>query len=719
MASARRKKPGVPVPPRRRQEELTPESPADAEPGIRERAVPSGGEAGPAGSPSEPVDAGGDDRRRDRAAFQARRPAGRFTESALKHPPEDAAGPEDARASTGSAGPPAERPAWREAILTKLRLLPRQSGVYLFRDSRGRVIYVGKAKRLHMRVRSYFRSPAPVEPRLRLLRRRIRSVDWVVTGHEVEALVLEDSLIKQYAPRYNIRLKDDKRYPYIKVTVGHPFPAMFVTRTVTADGSRYYGPFTRVTDLRQTLKTLRSVFQLRNCTDLRLARGGRECLQYFINRCTAPCTLRVDAPAYAEQVQPLLDFLSGKGEEVVLRLRQRMLDAAGSLRFEESARLRDNIATLEELMRDRAVVAITEGDSDVIGIAVRGGLACGVFLHLRDGRILGKSHRVLTGVLGAEPGELARYLLLAVYLNAAHVPRRIVMGVKPRDRDSIRSALSAAAGYPVEILSDPDRETAHLLEVAAQNAHLTLEEEELKDAQKQHRVDHSIYALQEALGLPHPPYRIEGYDISNIQGSHPVASQVVFKDGKALKSDYRRFRIVSTPGPDDFAMMEEVLRRRLERLRTRGGAEPGLILVDGGKGQVSRALAVMERMGFAHLPLVGLAKREEEIVLPGRDQPLRLPRTSEALKLLQRVRDEAHRFAIRYHRGLRSRSQRASRLDQIAGIGPARRRMLLRKFGSLEGMRQAGPEALASTPGIGPSLARALWEAIGGESQKS
>lgn len=602
---------------------------------------------------------------------------------------------------------------WRETLEGKLRLLPRQSGVYLFRDGRGRVLYVGKAKRLHLRVRSYFRGPLPLDSRLRGLRRRIRSLDWVVTSGEAEALILEDSLIKQYAPRFNIRLKDDKRYPYVKVTTGHPFPGIFLTRTVSQDGSRYFGPFTRVRDLREILRVLRQVFRLRNCSDRRLAQGGRECLQYFIGRCTAPCTQRVSREEYAEQVRPMLELLEGRGEEAARRMRQRMLAAAEELRFEESARLRDEIENLRALMQDRGLAPPVETEADVVGVAARGDMACGVFLHLRDGSVAGKHHHLLTGVEGANQAALLRALLPAALLNAPRVPRRLVTSIAPRDAAEIETALSARSGHPVQIQAG-SRSFAHFLQMAAQNAHLLLEEEQLKEANKQKRVDRSVYALQEALTLSAPPYRIEGYDISNTQAAYPVASQVVFRDGKAWKSGYRRYKMSGAPGPDDFAMIGEVLRRRLERLRREAKLPPDLILVDGGQGQVARAAQVMEELGFGDVPLIGLAKREEEIVRPNTEQSLRLPANSEALRLLQRVRDEAHRFANRYHRGLRQRGQKASRLDQVAGIGPARRRILLRRFGSIEGIRKAGPEELAKVPGIGPALAQSLWEAIRG-----
>jgi len=602
---------------------------------------------------------------------------------------------------------------WQERLRDRLRVLPQEPGVYLFRDARRRVIYVGKAKRLHHRVRSYFRGPAPEELRLIGLRRRIRFLDWIVTTSEVEALILEDSLIKQYAPRFNLRLKDDKRYPYVKVTAGHAFPALVLTRHVAPDGARYFGPFPRVKDLRRVVRTLRAVFRLRNCTDERLARGGRECLEYHIHRCTAPCTQRVDAAGYAAQVQPLLDLLAGRGEEVVRHLEARMRAHAAELRFEESARLRDEIGLLRSLLEDQWLTPPVETEADVVGLAVRGNAACGVFLHVREGRVLGKSHQVLTGVAGRDLPELTRSLLLLSFLHATRVPARLVLAHAPADADDVRLALERTAGHRVTLETPTRGSLPRLLALAARNAHLILEEEELRAAAKRSRVDRSVYALQEALALPHPPYRIEGFDISNLQTTNPVASMVVFRDGRAWKSGYRRYRIRTVEGQDDFAMMAEVLGRRLRRLQEGEGAPPDLILVDGGKGQVAAARTALQEAGFPHLPLIGLAKREEEVILPGRDQPLRLARSAEALRLLQRIRDEAHRFAVGYHRKLRGRGLRASRLDPVPGVGPARRRALLQRFGSLGALAGATTAEIAAVPGIGPRLAARIQAALG------
>ena len=602
---------------------------------------------------------------------------------------------------------------WEAAIEAKLGLLPKQPGVYLFRDARGRVVYVGKAKVLASRVRSYFRGPQPEDRRLRILRRTIRTLDYIALATEMEALILESHLIKQYHPRFNIQLKDDKKYPYLKVTP-HEFPALFLTRQVISDGSRYFGPFIKVKDFRRTLRVLRKVFQLRNCSDQRLARGGRECLQFFIGNCTAPCTQRVDRERYADQVGPLVQFLSGRGESVLASLRGRMHEAAAAHRFEEAARLRDGIQTLDVLMREQRMTPPLATDADVIGLAMRGNHACAVFLHVRESKVLGKSHRILRQVEGRTEAEALRALLLSLFLHSPSVPGRVITRVEPEDRAELEAVLGDRAGHRVRIETRARGELGDLLSAAAENAHLLLEEEELILAQKTARVNRAVYELQKILDLAQPPYQIEGFDISNTQGAFPVASVVCFRDGKPWKGGYRRIKMDAIEGPDDFAMMEAAVRRRFQRVESRGEVPPDLLLIDGGIGQVGRARRVLEEMGFSRIPLVGLAKKEEEIVLPQGGQPIRLPRSSQALQLLQRVRDEAHRFAVTYHRLRRTDAQRSSRLDAVPGIGPARRRALLREFGSLRGILLAGESRVAETPGIGPRLARGLFESLGG-----
>lgn len=596
----------------------------------------------------------------------------------------------------------------------KLRMLPDRSGVYLFRDRAGKILYVGKAKRLPPRVRSYFRKNRDRDERITRLVRRIADLETFVTGTEPEALILEANLVREHRPPFNIALKDDKSYPYLKLTLGHSFPGLSLTRRVLDDGARYFGPYTHVKDLRRTLKRLRKVFPLRNCSDRRVESSQRECLEYFIERCPAPCTRRIDEIEYGKIVQRLIRFLSGDVGGVADEIRSLMLARAEEKRFEEAARLRDDIDTLERLALEQRMTPLVSADTDVVAVVVRGDHACGVALHVREGKVLGKDQQILLRAGGVPEGELLRVFLTGVYLDAPEIPAEIVTSSPASDAVALTELLSGRAGHPVRLRTLRAGPLGRLLAVARENAHLRLEEDELRGRTRRARIDPGVYSLQELAGLSRTPYRIEGFDISNLGPSQAVASLVCFQDGAPLKSKYRRFRIKEVQGPDDVAMIGEVLQRRLRRLRAEGDAPPDLILIDGGAGQVGRAAEVMAGEGFADIPLLGLAKREELIVLPGRPEPLRLPRRSPALRLLQRVRNEAHRFAIGYHRRLRSKDQVRSGLDPLPGIGARKRAVLLRHFGSLEAIRSAPAEMLRQVPGIGPRTVERIIEGLGG-----
>lgn len=594
----------------------------------------------------------------------------------------------------------------------KLRMLPRRSGVYIFKDAKGQILYVGKAKRLHLRVRSYFRGRPDRDTRLGRLVEEIRDLDTIITANETEALILEANLIRRNKPTYNIALKDDKSYPFLKLTLQHPYPGLYLTRRIIADGSRYFGPYTHVKDLRSTLKTLRKVFPLRNCTDRRISRNQRECLEYFIERCSAPCTHRIDEVAYRETVNRLIRFLSGDMASVIADLRAQMHARATDLRFEESARFRDAISTLEHLIDRQRMTPALPSDTDIVGLVSRGDHACAAVLHVRQGKVLGKASRLMTGTAGNRTPEILRTLLTGLYLDSPQIPPVIVAGAAPRDGPSLEAVLSERAGHPVRIRLARAGAVARLHELARENAHLRLEEVELRGRGSRTTVDPGVYDLQERLGLPRTPYRIEGYDISNLQSTHPVAALVAFQDGIPLKSGYRRFRIKRAKGPDDVAMIGEVVGRRFERIMKEKGTPPDLVLIDGGKGQVNRARKVLVEIGFAAVPIVGLAKREELVILPDSGEAARLPRNSEGLRLLQRVRDEAHRFAISYHRSLRTKAQSRSALDPLRGIGPRRRSELLHRFGSIEEIRKASESEIARTPGIGVKLAQRIVNEI-------
>ncbi|MBD3334081.1 MAG: excinuclease ABC subunit UvrC, partial [Candidatus Eisenbacteria bacterium] len=595
-------------------------------------------------------------------------------------------------------------------------LLPRQPGVYYLRDAAGAILYVGKAKNLANRVRSYFRAAHP-DPRLERLRGELRDFDYVVTASEAEALILENNCIKESQPPYNVQLKDDKKYPYIKLTTAHPFPGIFVTRTLERDGSHYFGPYTRVKTLRETLKTLRSLFPLRNCTDRRLARDDRECLEYHMGKCVAPCTHRVTQEQYGEIVRSLMAVFEGKGQEVTQELEAKMEAAKSEWRYEDAARLRDTIRGLEQFRDRQSMLRTGVHDADILGLAHRGDRGLVVVLAERGGRVVGRTQHRMEAAEGRSRSEVLEAFLTQFYAPRLQVPGHIALPVPLESAGAIESWLAGKAGHPVRVRRAHGTRWRHLTQTAGENAALALEEEELLATQRRKRVDPAVYALQEALGLSDPPYRIEGYDISNIQGRQAVGSRVVFQDGVPLKAGYRRFRIRNVSGIDDFAMLAEVLGRRLERVVTTEPELPDLILIDGGKGQLSAARKVLRDKGFEGISIIGLAKREEEVVGPKALETRRLPRSSPALKLLQRVRDEAHRFAISYHRRLRGSVLKASSLDAVPGIGHSRKVALLAAFGSLDQLRQASPEEIARVPGFGRQLAQQVHAALRAEAE--
>jgi excinuclease ABC subunit C len=597
----------------------------------------------------------------------------------------------------------------RTHLEERLKLVPRKPGVYFLRGQRGELLYVGKAKDLGARLRTYFR-PAEPGTRLELLQAAIRDFDYVVTSSETEAFLLEANAVKEHQPPFNIQLKDDKRYPFLRVNVQHRFPGIFVTRRLEQDGSRYFGPYTKVKALRATLKTLRSLFPLRNCTDARLARERRECLEYHMGKCAAPCTGRVDEATYRGIVERLLDVLEGRGQRLEAELRRRMEEAKAAWRFEEAARYRDLLRQMELLSVPQAVLHLEPWDADILGVAVRASRGVAVVLCEREGRVTDRIQTGLTGVEGADPEEVLWAFLTQFYARRPWIPERVVLPWVPRHREAMEAWLRRQAGHRVQVRGPRGDPWRRLAAMAQENAALALEEWETVAERRERRPDPSVLALQEALGLAKAPYVIEGYDVSNIQGTGAVAARVVFRDGRPLKAGYRRYRIRGVVGSDDFAMLSEAVRRRVGRAAQ--DPLPDLVLVDGGKGQVGAVRRCLEAAGYGNIPVVGLAKRHEEILGPDPHEVRRLPRSSPALKLLQRVRDEAHRFAVSYHRRLRAKSLRSSFLDGIPGIGEARKSALLRAFGSLERLRGATAEEIAKVPGIGRGLAERIRRAL-------
>ncbi len=590
------------------------------------------------------------------------------------------------------------------------------------KDAYGTVIYVGKAIHLRNRVRSYFHESAQEWEKRRQLVHRIADIEFIVTGSELEALVLESTLIKQHRPRFNVRLKDDKRYPYIKVTLQDDFPRVYVTRQMTDDGARYYGPYTSVDAVHQTLDLLRRTFPYLSCKRDITGQDKRACLYYHIKRCAGPCIGAVSKADYRALIQQLCDFLEGKADEVLADLKARMAAAAEALVFEKAAQVRDQIRAVEKVIERQRVVSWTKADQDVIAFAREDGQACAQVFFIRRGRLIGREYFVLEGTEEEDARTVMASFVKQFYGEAAYVPPEILLPAEIDEALVIEQWLRTRRGTKVALRVPRRGPKKELVQMAVENAAETLAHLRAQWLADESQHTQALAELQEALNLSAPPTRIEGYDISNIQGTAATGSMVVFVKGVARKSDYRRFRIKSVVGSNDFAMMQEVLRRRFKRAVAARECPPGeqkpkdekwavlpdLILIDGGKGQLNAALEVLEEYGLDDLAVAGLAKKNEELFLPGQSQPVILPRGSQGLFLVQRVRDEAHRFAITHHRSIRRKAGLASQLDAVPGIGAKRRSALLKQFGSLEAIRAASVEELAAVPGMTEKVAQAV-----------
>lgn len=598
----------------------------------------------------------------------------------------------------------------------KVAHLPERPGVYLFRNRLGKVIYVGKAKNLRARVRSYFGSrPSTESPKVQAMVRQIRDLETLVTDSEVEALILEANLVKEYRPRYNINLKDDKSYPYVRVT-NEPFPRVFPTRRVVQDGSRYFGPYTDVNGLRDLLKTIRRIFPIRSCsydlTPEAIAQGKfKVCLDYHIKRCLGPCEGYVSQAEYAGVVEYVVQFIDGRSNLVAKALRARMHELAAQLRFEEAARLRDILASLDEFRQKQKVVSHTALDRDILAAAMAGDDACGVVFRVREGRLVGRQHFFVSGTAGESLTTVTSSFLKQYYVKSEYVPAEVFLPCEILEREHVARWLSEKRKGPVALICPSDDQDLKLVRMCQRNAQLLLSELKLQRASLRTHVSGAVAALQHDLGLQEPPRVIEAFDVSNISGSEPVASMVYFRNGKPVKSQYRRFKIQGGAAPNDYAMMKEAVTRRYRRLKEEGKELPDLVFVDGGKGQLSVALEALSSLGL-QLPVAALAKRLDEVYVPGIPDPQNISRASSGLKLLQRIRDESHRFALAYHRLLRDKRTLESALDLVPGVGRARRQALLKAFGSVEAMRQASPEQIAAVPGIPRAIAERVWKAL-------
>ncbi|MBM4415188.1 MAG: excinuclease ABC subunit UvrC [Chloroflexi bacterium] len=670
------------------------------------------------------------------------------------------------------------------SVLHQVRALPERPGVYVMRDARGDVLYVGKATNLRARVRSYFSSSRSLEPKVLALASLVAQVDHIVTRTESEALLLEAALVKRYQPQHNVRLKDDKHYPYLKVDVQHPWPRVTITRRVEQDGARYFGPYASAGSVRRTLDVVKKLFPWRSCTKLITGTDPRPCLDYYIKRCIAPCTSFCTKAEYDAVIAETILFLEGRSDEVLRHVEREMARAADALEFERAARLRDQATAIRRITERQQMATTTTLDADVFALARNGDKACVQAFFVRGTAVADTDSFLLDGTRESSDAEVLGAFLAQYFESATYVPRYILLSQAPADGDQLQLALRERRGAAVELRVPERGELRQLVASAEDNARAALAASHVRWLNDRDKTQAALALLQEQLDLPAPPRRIECYDISTIQGTNTVASMVVFADGAPLTAQYRRFRIKTVAGQDDFASMREVLARRFQRVARHtvppavtddmlvtGGAGatddvetlppnddgatsatlvadndvpdsatvrpldidasgdappavdeapptsawdvlPDLVVIDGGKGQLGAALDVLRDLGLADLPVCGLAKREEEIYVADIDEPVRLPRDSQGLYLLQRVRDEAHRFAITYHRTLRTKSAQRSVLDTIPGVGPVRKRALMRKFGSVRALQQASVDDIASTVGFTRRLAETVKRSL-------
>jgi excinuclease ABC subunit C len=599
-----------------------------------------------------------------------------------------------------------------ESILEKIPHLPESPGVYLWRDREGTVLYVGKAKRLRSRVRSNIAADVAQSVKTYALMQSVAGLETIVVPSEAHALILEANLIKEYHPKYNIALRDDKSYPYIKVTVAEPFPRVWVTRHLIDDGSRYFGPYTDVGAMRRALNVVKRIFTVRSCNyDMPKHMPERPCLDYYIKRCKAPCILAQTQEEYRAMIDEVLVFLEGRANEVKKRVRERMRLAAESLDFERAAELRDALNHLEQMEEPAVVMTMEGGDRDVIGYARDGDDAAIALMRIRGGKLLAREHQFLENVEGETDGAVLEAYLAGSYLPLDDRASELLVPFDPEEHDLVEASLERTK------ITAPQRgPRRELVDLATQNARHLLEELRLTGDEAEERAGDPIYELQRQLTLQKVPRSIVCFDISHAQGRDTVASCVWFQNGRPFRAEYRKFKVRTVEGVDDFASMSEVVSRYFARRVEEERPLPDLVVIDGGKGQLHAAHAALEAIGLGALPIVSLAKREEEIFVLGRSESIRLPRRSAALRVLQQARDEAHRFAITFQRKRRTMRTITSELLRIPGVGESKRRVLLEAFGSLEGVREATPEAIAALPGFGKRTADRILEALGNSS---
>jgi len=602
-------------------------------------------------------------------------------------------------------------------VSEQLKQLPSGPGVYLMRDANGDILYVGKAANLHNRVRSYFSTAQKLSPKLQRLVARVNDLDFFVTTSEQEALILELNLIKQYRPHYNVRLKDDKAFPYLKIGLNEDWPTVRITRRWEEDGGRYFGPFASAKSVRQTLKMIKGIFPFRSCFKPITGTDSQACLEYHIRHCLGPCIDAVSKKEYAEVIKQVILLLEGKQEAVVHELENKMEKAAEALDFEKAAWLRDRIRAVEQVVEGQRIAMTVKGEQDVIAFADDKDQACVQVFFIHSGKLIGRESFVLQGTRSEEPHQVMTSFIKHFYGSSPYIPPLLLLQYPVEDKIVIEKWLQNKRGSRVRIRVPQRGSKKQLVKIVAENAAQGLEQLKIKQLAAPTVLAAALAEIARELHLTHPPVRIEGYDISDIQGTAAVGSMVVFDNGKPKPSHYRRFRIKEVSGVNDYAMLQEVLRRRFKRSLKSDASTPNswailpdLVLIDGGKGQLNAARAVMREAGADYIPIASLAKENEEVFIPEKTEPIILPCSSQGLQLLQRLRDEAHRFALGYYQKIHKKVTFASALDTISGIGAKRKYALLKQFGSVRSIREASVEELAATGNVSRSIAKRIKE---------
>ncbi len=604
-------------------------------------------------------------------------------------------------------------------IAEQLKQLPASPGVYLMKDAEGNILYVGKAASLRNRVRSYLSTGQRLLPKVERMVARVNDLEFFVTNSEQEALILENNLIKRYRPHYNVRLKDDKTFPYLKINLNEDWPRVYITRRLEENGARYFGPFASAKSVRQTVKVLKGIFPFRTCSRTITGRDPRPCLEYYIHHCVAPCIGVVSKQEYAGVIKQVILFLEGKLEKVVKGLEHKMGKAAEALDFEKAALLRDQIQAINKVIEGQRIASTIRGEQDVIAFASDKDQAYVQVFFIRSGKLIGRESFVLQGTSSEEPRQIMSSFIKQFYSSTPYIPPLLLLQHPAEDKITIESWLQSKRGARVRLQVPYRGNKKQLVNIVAENAEQGLQQLKIKQQTASSALTAALAEIERALHLPRLPSRIECYDISDIQGTAAVGSMVVFDQGKPKPSHYRRFRIKTVAGANDYAMLQEVLRRRFRRSSLKSddtptantwAVLPDLVLIDGGKGQLNASLAVMQELGVESVPVASLAKENEEVFIPQQTESIILPASSPGLQLLQRARDEAHRFALGYHRRVRQKESFTSVLDTITGIGSKRKRALLKQFGSVQAIRDASTDELAAVKGMTQSSAKKIKE---------